>query len=172
MDSEQHIKELLEKYWSCETSLDEEQELRDYFSKNPERNDGPADLFRYYGQQKSTPLSDTDFDARVLKKIREKEPRRKSVRMFMYVARIAAGLAVVVAATFLVRQELRKSHPQEVTDTYNDPKMALEETKKAFMMISKSFGKAQQEAKSINLLNEAEQKIGEKKESKKEDSNI
>jgi hypothetical protein len=170
MDSETRIKELLARYWNCETTLGEEQELREHFAKNPEATDGAAELFRYYGNQKSVPLSDGDFDVRVLKKIRANEPRGKSVRMFTFAGRIAAGLVVVAAATFLVRQELRKVYHEQ--DTYSDPKMALEETRKAFMMISKSFGKAQEEAKSINLLNEAEQKIGEKKRMKNGESNI
>jgi hypothetical protein len=175
MDSEKHIEQLLEKYWNCETSLVEEQELREYFNGQdfPGQMKETAELFQYYEHQKKAPLANADFDAQILRKIKEKEPRGKSIRMFTYVARIAAGLIVVAVAAFLVRQEIRKSYPAEVVDTYSDPKLALEETKKAFMMISKSFGKAQQEAKSINLLNEAEQKIGEKKRViKKEESTI
>jgi hypothetical protein len=74
--------------------------------------------------------------------------------------RIAAGVAVVLAAVFFVRQEIRKNTNELVLeDTYDDPQKALEETKKALMMISKGFGRAEAQAKKINLINEAQDKI-------------
>ena len=173
MDSENRIRQLLEKYWACETSLEEEQELKKFFGSNtvPGELKETGELFRYFDHQKKASLTGSDFDGSVLDKIRKAEPMGKSAQMFTFVARIAAGLFVVVAATFLVRREIRKSYPAEIADTYSDPKLALEETKKAFMMISRSFNRAENEAKKINLLNEAEEKIsGVKEEVKKSDS--
>ena len=47
MDSSR-IEELLKKYWDCETSLEEEQQLREYFNqeKVPEKWRETAALFR------------------------------------------------------------------------------------------------------------------------------
>lgn len=84
--------------------------------------------------------------------------------------RIAAGVAVLVVATWLVRNEIRSNNPETVVDTYNDPKLAFEETKKALMMISKSFGTAEKEAKKINLFNEAQEVV--KKEEKNGSTNL
>jgi hypothetical protein len=72
----------------------------------------------------------------------------------------------VLAATWFIRNEIRSTTPQEVVDTYDDPKMAFEETKKALMMISKSFGTAKEQAKKINMFNEAQEEIQKKKETK------
>ena len=83
------------------------------------------------------------------------------------VARVAAGIVVVVAAVYLVGQGVRRNSTKEIADTESDPKLAFEETKKALMMISKNFHKAQHEASMINLLNEAEQTI-QRKPSEKE----
>jgi len=83
------------------------------------------------------------------------------------VARVAAGIVVVVAAVYLVGQGVRRNSTKEITDTQSDPKLAFEETKKALLMISKNFHKAQREASMINLLNEAEQTI-QRKPSEKE----
>jgi hypothetical protein len=173
MDSK-HIEELLEKYWNCQTSLEEEEQLRAYFKGDgvPERWKETSELFRYFQLQKKDSLTSGDLEGEVLRKIKSESPRGKGVRMVFNIARIAAGLIVVAVATFLVRQEIRKSYPPEIVDTYSDPKLALEETKKAFLMISKSFGKAQEEAKKINLINEAEQKIGTKKDEKKTETSI
>jgi len=74
---------------------------------------------------------------------------------------------VVVAAVFLIGKGVRKN--QEIPDTESDPKLAFEETKKALMMISKNFHKAQKEASMINLLNEAEQTIQKKPSEKKDE---
>ena len=81
------------------------------------------------------------------------EARRPSERC------VAAGLAVVIAATWFIRTEIRSSMPQEVVDTYDDPKMAFEETKKALLIISKSFGTAEAQTRKINMFNEAQEEI-------------
>ncbi len=53
MDSSE-IKQLLEKYWNCETSLAEEQQLKEYFRSNtvPESLKETSELFRYFETQK------------------------------------------------------------------------------------------------------------------------
>lgn len=165
MDSNK-IQELLEKYWNCETSLDEEQHLREYFRRGeiPEQLKETAALFRYFDSHKKKTLTDAGFDARVLKKI--ETPNGKIRRLVFNAMRIAAGIAVLVLATFFVRNEIRNSTPQQAADTYDDPKIALEETKKALLMISKTFGTAKDKAKNINMFNEAQEKI--QNETKKE----
>lgn len=169
MDSKQ-LEQLLEKYWNCETSLEEEKQLREYFrGEVPEQWKETADLFRYFEIQQTKSLS-TDFDSAVKQQIKEHRPAGKSVKMIFNYARIAAGLLVVITATYFVRQEIRKAYPPEVVDTYSDPKLALEETKKALLMISKSFNKAQREAGKIKIFNEAEEKI--QKQTKEIEKNI
>jgi hypothetical protein len=73
--------------------------------------------------------------------------------------RIAAGVAVLLAAVYFVRQELREDQAIAAEDTFEDPQQAFEETKKALLMISKGFGRAEQQAKKINMFNEAQEKI-------------
>ncbi len=168
MDSKQ-LEQLLEKYWNCETSLEEEKQLREYFRGSvPENLKDTADLFRYFEAQQSYSVEGTDFDAVVRKKIKQQQPQGKSVSMVFNFARIAAGLLVVITATYFVRQEVRKAYPPEIVDTYSDPKLALEETKKALMIISKGFNKAQREAGKIKVFNEAEEKL--QKQGKKEET--
>lgn len=158
MDSK--IEQLLEKYWKCETSLEEENELKVYFrgSNVPEELRETAALFQYFDEQKKLGITKADFDRKV--KAETKSGNQGKVRRMVFTtAKIAAGVVVLVAAAYLVRQEIRKSYPEEVVDTYSDPQLAFEETKKALMMISKTFGKAKQEAGKITIFNEAEQII-------------
>lgn len=159
MDSEK-IDELLDKYWKCETSLEEEEQLQSYFlgASIPDHQKETAALFRYFREQKKKSLTDASFDGSVLKKIRTL--KSGTVRTLVFNSmRIAAGIVVLILAVWLVRLEVRKSSPQETTDTYQDPKIAFEETKKALIMISKSFGTAEEEAKKIDLFNEAQREI-------------
>jgi hypothetical protein len=173
MDSK-HIELLLEKYWNCETSLEEEKELRDYFGGAgiPDQLKETSELFRYFEAEKKKSLSES-FDEHVTKQIHQRQGG-KIIKMFglVQLSRIAAGLLVVVAATYFIRQEVRKAYPQPVEDTYSDPKIAFEETKKALMMISKSFGKAKSEAGKIKMFNDAEKKIQGKAIEKEQDVNI
>ena len=173
MDSK-HIEDLLQKYWNAETTLEEEQELRTFFTNEPvpENWKEPASLFRYFESQKKIGLRDEAFDKNLKQKI--KPPAKVISLSMVQLARIAAGLFVVVAATFFIRQEVRKAYPDEPEDTYSDPKVAFEETKKALMMISKSFNKAQKEASKINVFNEATEIIQNKQELKEDEkkSNI
>lgn len=157
MDSEK-IDDLLKRYWSCETTVAEEQQLQAYFSegKFPEHLQDTASLFRYFGEHRKKSIPDASFDSTLKKKLRG---RGKAATLVFNTMRIAAGIVVLLVAVWLVRTELRKSSPAEMADTYDDPKLAFEETKKALMMISKSFGTAEEHAKKINVFNDAQQEV-------------
>jgi len=160
MDSSK-AEQLLEKYWMCETSLDEEKQLRDFFRgiEIPESMNLTAEMFRFFEAEKNKSLNE-NFEPIVTKQLRRRQAGKiVSMVSFTNIARIAAGIAVMVAAAFFIKNEIRKSAPQEVQDTYTDPELAFEETKKALMMISKSFGKAKHETEKIKVFNEAEKKI-------------
>jgi hypothetical protein len=158
MDSKK-IEELLRKYWDCETSLEEEQQLHEYFRNESvhEQWKETAALFHYFEQQKKKSVHD-QFDAVVLEKIK---PKGKVTNLVQTSLRIAAGIAVLVVAIFFVRKEIQKNNvePVAMEDTFDDPQQALEETKKALLMISKGFGSAERQAKKINMINEAQEKI-------------
>ena len=155
------LEKLVEKYWRCETSLEEEQQLRTYFKTSPvpAAMKGASELFQFFEAEKGKSLQ-TNFEATVTTELRKRQGG-KIISMVSWgnIGRIAAGIVVVVAATFLIRQEIRKSYPKEIQDTYSDPQMAFEETKKALQMISNSFGKARKEASKMKMLNDAEKKI-------------
>ncbi len=63
MDSK-YIEQLLERYWNCETSLEEEKQLRDYFlgADIPAQWKGASVLFRYFDRQKKDRLTGQAFD--------------------------------------------------------------------------------------------------------------
>lgn len=154
------LETLIKKYWDCETSLEEEERLREWFRTHevPERFKEAAKLFSYFDEQKQKATGD-HFDRQITKKI-QASPAGKTIGLWQTSLRIAAGIAVVAAAIFFVRQEIQDKPDMAAIE---DPQKAFEETKKALMMISKGFSTAEENAKKINVLNEAEDKVKEKK---------
>lgn len=156
------IRELLNRYWQAETSLEEESQLREYFSRPdvPEEWRETATLFKYLGLSKKKELNDASFSDHVVSRLNAS--RKGRVATLVYNSfRIAAGIAVLVLAVWFIRKEVNKSDValNEPRDTYDDPRVAFQETKKALLIISKSFGEAESEARKINLFNEAQQEI-------------
>ncbi len=154
------IDDLLRKYWDCETSLEEEEQLRSYFQQGniAERHQEAASFFRYLAVNKKKSIGDERFDEKVIRSVgKNKDPR--IVQLVYNSMRIAAGIAVLVVAVYFVRKEIRSSDPVAVEDTFNDPQLAFEETKKALRIISKGFTQAENQARKINLLNEATEEL-------------
>jgi hypothetical protein len=167
MDSRK-IDELLKKYWECETSLDEEQQLRQHFEGGniPDEHKEAAALFRYFATNKKKSMGEEAFNLSSLHAQRNPD-RGKVIHLLYNTMRIAAGVAVLMVAVWFVRKEIHKANPVAMEDTYSDPKLAFEETKKALMMISKGFTKAEQETRKINLFNEAQENIQKEDTDKK-----
>ena len=133
--------------------------LRDYFAQTGAADANPdvAALFAYFETQRARDVHDVALDGRIVNIPRSKT--RPLSRIIHSSLRIAAGIAVLVAAVWLVRSEIREKTPREMVDTYSDPELAFEETKRALLMISRSFGTAEEQAKKLNLFNEAQQQI-------------
>jgi len=133
MDSKQ-IERLLQKYWDCETTVEEERRLRQFFSSEVV----PAHLMRYkdlfvfqeFMQQESL---GEDFDERLLKQVESPVVKAKSVSIFSRLApilRAAAAIALLLAVGNLAeRTWLQDYHQMAVNDTIgqqiNSPSVAL-----------------------------------------------
>ena len=93
-----YIEQLLERYWACETTLQEEAILRTFFSQE----DIPEALRKYqalftYEQEKDEPLGE-DFDTHILQQIGE-VPVAKTVTLrsrLVPLFRAAAIVAIVL----------------------------------------------------------------------------
>ena len=94
-----YIEQLLERYWNCETSLEEEQILRSFFHQK----EIPAHLLRYkamfaYQEIEKERGLGSDFDAKVLARV--EKPVVKAQRLtlrtrFMPLFKAAAMIAVL-----------------------------------------------------------------------------
>lgn len=96
-----YIEQLLERYWQCETSLEEEAQLRAFFSGSnvPRHLLRYKDLFVYQQFQQEEHLGE-DFDARVLAQIEVPVVKAKRLTLaarLMPLFKAAAVVAVVLS---------------------------------------------------------------------------
>lgn len=96
-----YIEQLLERYWQCETSLEEEAQLRAFFAGDdvPEHLLRYKDLFVYQQLQQEEHLGE-DFDARVLAEIEAPVVKAKRLTLtarFIPLFKAAAVVAVVLS---------------------------------------------------------------------------
>lgn len=165
------VEQLLAKYWECNTSQEEEHELREFFNSGsvPDHLQSVAALFQYYVHEKEGNQLDSLFDKQILAQLKQQgngversDLKGRIVSMFTNVAKVAAVILILATAAYFVREEYMTKRPQldpYITDTFDDPQEAFEETKKALLLISKNFNKGRREAQKVGVFNEAQQKI-------------
>ena len=165
-----YIEELLERYWQCETSLEEESRLRAFFTKE----EVPAHLLRYkdlfvYQQVQQEIGLGKDFDARILAQVEVpvvKAKRLTLVGRFVPLFKAAAVIALmfslgnVAQRTFFADEALDYNY-DSYTDTYDDPEVAYKEVSSALMMLSEGINKSQDQvladsvkANTVEMMNE------------------
>lgn len=131
-----YIEQLLERYWNCETSLEEEQILRSFFHQK----EIPAHLLRYkamfaYQEIEKERGLGSDFDAKVLARV--EKPVVKAQRLtlrtrFMPLFKAAAMIAVLFVMGTVVQRSIQDDGSDMVymhddyRDTVNDPQVAYE----------------------------------------------
>ncbi len=148
-----YIEQLLERYWDCTTSPEEESILRAFFSQKQV----PDELARYkalfeYEQQESTVGLGEDFDAKVLSAIGQKpEPATKVVkvghitlaRRLRPLFRAAAVVSIITLLGTAAQHQFTRSddnpagwdyNQQAYKDSYQDPQKAYEAGMKALEM--------------------------------------
>ncbi|MFP9113771.1 hypothetical protein ACLI1A_07495 [Flavobacterium sp. RHBU_3] len=120
------IETLLEKYFNAETSLAEEQQLKEYFASNrvAPQLEHYRPMFGYYRAQQST-----ETFTRTL-------PLKQNKAVYYKWFSVAASV-VLLAGLVTFYSAVNQSAPiQQDLGTYNDPEVAFRETQKALGMLS------------------------------------
>lgn len=109
MDS-RYIEQLLERYWRCETSLEEETSLRRFFNSGdvPEHLLRYKDLFVYQDLQHEEHLGE-DFDARILAQIEAPVVKARHMSLgarLIPLCKAAAAVAVVLMLGNVMRHSM------------------------------------------------------------------
>lgn len=124
------IQELLERYWQCETSIEEEKELRAYFSGGtiPEDMASYLPLFDWKEQQAGMIL--------------EKEPqlpKEKKTRMTFYsLLKVAAVILIFLSLGIGIQTHYQqdKKIDQILSESFTDPQEAVRETEEIVAKVS------------------------------------
>ena len=137
-----YIEQLLERYWNCETSLEEEQILRTFFSQK----EVPASLLKYkdlFCYEQTETADDTlgdDFDARMMALVNEPEPvkartislTQRLMPLFKAAAVVAIFLTLGNAAQVAFKGGGKPETGVAVYEkTHEGPSVALGDTAKA-----------------------------------------
>lgn len=130
----QQIEQLLQRYWDCKTTVEEERQLRLFFSGNhiPQHLLRYKDLFMYEKFMQEDHLGE-DFDEHLLNKVETPAVKAKSVSIFSRlapIAKAAAAVTMLLALGNLTEHTLLQDHHQmAVNDTIGQqitsPSMAL-----------------------------------------------
>ncbi len=165
-----YIEQLLERYWQCETSVEEEAILRIFFSQAQV----PSHLMPYKRLFVSEKMwqevrTGEDFAARILKRIEEDEPVK--ARKVTWACRMKPfyKAAACVAIILTLGKAAESSFPREAggesdynyenyQDSYNDPEMAYDQISDALQMVSQSLSEASEQDSLTEGQPEEEQK--------------
>lgn len=142
-----YIEKLLERFWKCETSLEEESVLRAFFRQKdiPQSLEPYRSLFAYEDQASEIKLG-ADFDDKVLKLV---EQPSVSARRIPFTIRLrplfkaAAAVAIVLTLGNAAQRSFRNAscsapdyNYSTYEDTYEDPQVAYDEVSAAFRNMS------------------------------------
>ena len=148
MMNREEIRQLLEKYYSGESTLEEETILRNFFS----RDDIPADLmdeqavFSFYAGSREIPEPSDGFEDRILSAIVASEGRHGKRRLYTILSGVAAALLIVAGSYFFFFNQ------QPLKDTYSDPEIAYAETMKILHDVSARLNKGTEALDKIRLI--------------------
>lgn len=153
-----YIEQLLERYFACETSLEEEAILRSFFRQKeiPEKLLPYRALFLYEGTAREEKL-DNDFDRKILALVEKPVIKARKVTFteqlkpfFKAAAVVAVIMTVGNAAQHSFQPESQDDYNYEsYTDTYSDPESAYQGVTSALRMVSEGINKAQEDTDSL-----------------------
>lgn len=144
MNSEK-IDRLLEKYWNCETSVQEEKELQAFFSGGdlPEELRQYIPLFSYIRDEQSVTLSN-GFNERLRNALEgEKRERYITIRIFRPLLRFAVSVLLVIGmgvSLYFISKQDNRSH---FVETFEDPNAAMQHAAYALEKLSHALRKTE-----------------------------
>lgn len=155
-----YIEQLLERYWQCETSLQEEAELRSFFAGEVPSHLLPyKELFVYQLEQQEIKISD-DFEERILSRIDVPVIKAKRITfvsrltpLFKAVAMVAIVFSFggILQQSFFADNSTLDYNYDAYTDTYDDPEVAYKQVSSALMMLSEGMNKSKDQSPADSL---------------------
>ncbi len=148
----QEIEKLIAKYELGESSKEEENTLRHFFSYEtvPPHLLSYKYLFSFFDEAKNEEIVSSDFDGRILSTISKDKviPISGNRRRNLFIiSGIAASLIILFGFYFIFRSETK------IHDTYTNPRLAYAETKRVLLMVSGNLNTGTQELNNLSDFN-------------------
>lgn len=147
-----NIENLLEKYENGETSIKEEQALKNYFSQETvaPHLEMYKPMFVYFSESKQEQFTKT-------LPLNPDNYRNKKVFNYKWIA--VAAVAVLMLGIYF-KEPVVSSYEDYVYGTYDDPQEALNEVTKQLAMISTHFNKGVSTVNYLDKVNEGTEALG------------
>lgn len=164
------LNSLIRKFWQCETTLEEEQELRDYFSQEnlPPDQEDMASLFRYFSKisgLRPANVFDPDLKPRT-ENTGNKRPGKSIILFTRILYKVAAVFLIGMGTAVLLYKLILAPSPgfKMAKDTYEDPRDAYRETRKVLLIVSQKLNTAEYQAGKLSIFYKTESELRNKKQ--------
>jgi hypothetical protein len=162
MEDLKQIEELLEKYYNGDTSLDEERKLHWYFQTHdvPLHLKPDAELFRS-NYKRSTDEDAPELTERLAKIIDDQDRKSRFIiplRSLRWISGIAASVIILLSLWITVGRNTLGSR-SKFTDTFSDPKLAYQETRKTLLLVSEKLNAGTKELEQLKKYNQSISKL-------------
>lgn len=158
---------LLRKFYSGETTLEEEKALHDFFSVTtevlPPELAADKEIFLLLSEEKEGGIPEDELHS-MLDEVttgQGKQGKVLPVRRMLYPLAAAAASLALILSVYLGYVHYRNKNPeQDLSDTYRDnPAMAYAETKRVLLYVSQQMNRGTGELSSLSLLAEPVEKL-------------
>ena len=156
-----YIEQLLDRYFTAERTLEEENILRAFFSQKdiPADMEKYRDLFSFQLNERQDVVLGDDFDARMLSMVEKEQPKTATVKareihlsqrlmpLFKAAAVVAIFLTLGQAAQFSIGDARSEDEIDYASykDTYEDPAIAYDKVQSALQLVGEGFNAQQPE---------------------------
>jgi hypothetical protein len=150
---EEDLKRLIDRYYSGESTEEEEIVLKGYFREDniPEGYEAEKVIFGFYSESEDIPEPSVDFEARILAGIDASE--RHGIKKYLIpLISAAAGLLLLAGSYFYFTSRT------DPTDTFKDPQVAYAETIKILRDVSSQLNRGTQILEPVGKMNEVTKK--------------
>ena len=159
MERIEDIRIILDRFYSGESTLEEEERLSAFFSRGeyPEDLQSDADLFVRLDNEADDIQVPSGLKGRILESIDRAEAKeRKGRRISLYaLSGLAAGiLAIVAVYTGFLSKDSALMASMEYVDTYEDPEAAYEEAKRTLAFVSAKLNQGADELAHVQQITE------------------
>ncbi len=141
------IELLLQRFYSGESTIEEEKELKDFFTANdvPRHLWAEQEMFTYYNAGGKDEMPDKEFENKILNTIRF--TNRKKILYMLSSAAAVVALLIVAYFAFIFDTSMK--------DTYDNPEIAYMQTKETLLFVSAKLNEGTKDLYAIGKLDEA-----------------